>query len=111
MEQTNENQIVNSIQKRIEIDEREGYKIGQQYEGYLLFNEDGTINFKKKEKRYYRNGFQTIRTDSEFTIQKSEKYIKVTLTLERAKLSFNGFLRTLTRLSNAMDILKLIPLK
>lgn len=107
----NEKNIVESISRRIEFDEKEGYKVGQQYEGYLMFNDDGTINFKKKEKRYYRNGFQTIRTDTDFTIQKSEKFIKVTLTLERVKLSFNGFLKTLTRLSNAMDILKLIPLK
>ena len=101
---------VNGFVNKLRTEKADGYEIGQQYEGYLTFNADSTISFKRKEKRYYRNGFQTIKTNEDFTIQKSERFVKVTLTLELKKLNFNIWMRILSRLSDTMDSLKLTPI-
>ncbi len=98
------------IKGQLRTNSADKYEIGQQYEGYLMFNEDGTINFRKKTRRVYRNGFVTLRTNDDFTIQKSEKFVKVTLVLDKNKLTFSQFMSLLTRLSITMDNLRLIPL-
>ena len=43
-------------------------------------------------------------------MKKSEKFVKVTLTLELKKLNFNIWMRILSRLSDTMDSLKLTPI-
>ena len=86
----------------------EALKPGDKLAGYLYVREGHHIEFFEKQHRNGKGGMPTEYTDTDITIQKSERAIKVTIGIERKTLTFEKLMILTGRIVRKFQDLKLV---
>lgn len=84
------------------------FEIDKRIEGALFLRVDGKAEFFPKAKRDGKGGMTTTNKTDTFTIQESTNKVKITLSLDKAEISFNKVLKHVSKLVQTLQNMKIV---
>lgn len=105
-----EETIKKAIDKAIEKQEQEKkfeFEVDKKIEGSLFLRTNGKAEFFPRLKRE-KGGMSTTNKTDAYTIQESQKRVKITLSFEKASITFNEVLRQVSKLVKTLQNMKIV---
>lgn len=105
-----EETIEKALKEAISEEEKEKkfeFEIDKKIEGALFLRQNGKAEFFPRAKRE-KGGMTTTNKADEYTIQESEKKVKITFSFDKEKINFNSVLKSVGKLIKTLQNMKIV---
>lgn len=105
-----EEKIVEKVEDAIKVETQEKpfeFDIDKRIPGALFLRQNGKAEFFPQKKRE-KGGMTTTNKTDTFTVQESEKKVKITISFEKETITFNNVLKQVGKLVKTLQNMKIV---